>query len=500
MSNTANLAAVANLEPAAVWRYFAELSAVPRPSKHEEQARAHVRRFAEEHHFSYREDPAGNIIVEVPASPGCEAAPITVLQGHLDMVCEKNAGTEHNFHQDPIRLVVEQDAHTGQQIVRAAGTTLGADNGIGVALAFAVATTPEVVHGPLELLCTVDEEQGMTSAKALAPDFVRGRRMINLDTEEDNAIYIGCAGGSDTTLSWEMKAAPAPRIARLYRVTVSGLRGGHSGCDIHLNRGNAIKLLARVLQVAGVPQLQLAELRGGSKRNVIPREAAALVTAPAKAGQKLESAAQQIRDEAVRTGESGCIIRVERVEQSPPPVISRKDSQHVLTTLTALPHGVLAMVPDMPGLVQTSNSTSTVECELKDGMWKLAIGCLSRSSLQSDLHGVARQLAAIGQLAGAAVEQGNEYPGWAPNAKSPLLATARRVYEQLFGEPPGVTAIHAGLECGLIGERMGDGQMDMISLGPRIEGAHSPDERLYVATVPKTWRLLTAILAELARG
>lgn len=486
------------LEPKAVWRFFAELSAVPRPSKHEEQVRAHMRTTAQRLGFNLREDSVGNLLIQVPASPGCENAPITVLQGHLDMVADKNAATVHDFERDPIRLVLDQD-EKGGRFVRADGTTLGADNGIGLALALAAASLPEVVHGPLEILCTVDEEMGMTGAKALPTDFIKGRRMLNLDSEDDDTICIGCAGGMDATLRWELPAGPLPKRAGVCRIAVSGLRGGHSGSDIHLNRANAIKLLVQTLHILSPARLRLAELRAGSKRNVIPREASAVVVGPVNLARRLTQAAEQVQAEAVQYGaETGCTITVETA--SAEAATSPADARRVLATLAGLPHGVLAVVPDMPGLVQTSNSTSTVESRLEAGKLQLTVGCLSRSSSRPQLHATVRQVTAVGELGGAAVESGNEYPGWAPNMDSPVLATCRRVYERLFGQPPKVTAIHAGLECGIIGERVGQGQMDMVSIGPQITGAHSPDERVYVASVQKSWTYLTAILAELARG
>jgi dipeptidase D len=498
---SANPAAIQGLEPAAVWQFFAELSAVPRPSKREEQIRAHVRKTAERLGLRFREDQVGNIAIDVPASPGHEPAPITVLQGHMDMVCEKNAGTQHDFDHDPIRLVLDKEAKTGDALIRADGTTLGADNGIGLALALAAATSPHVAHGPLEILCTIDEEMGMSGAKVLAPDFIKGRRMLNLDAEEDDALYIGCAGGCDTTLTWELKTTPVPQRSAACRITVAGLRGGHSGVDIHLNRSNAIKLLVQAVSALPPGKFRLGEIKGGSKRNVIPREAAALLVGPATAIKELTAVAQTLQETSIHAGEEACTIRVEKTAASGvPATLTAKDTQRLLTVLTALPHGVLAVVPEMPGLVQTSNSTSIVESNLADGKITITVGCLSRSSMASEIQATARQLAAIGELAGANVDSGNQYPGWQPNVNSPLLAICQRVYQQLFGQAPNVTAIHAGVECGIIGERMGDGQMDMISLGPHIAGAHSPDERVYVASVQKTWKYLTTLLAELARG
>ncbi len=495
---TAHVAAdeLGKLDPQPVWQLFAELCLVPRPSKQEQQAREFMRRKAAELKLDVREDRAGNMVLSVPASPGCERAPITVLQGHLDMVCEKNADTQHDFLHDPIRPVIAAD-ETGQPIVRAQGTTLGADNGIGVCLALAAATSPDVKHGPLEILCTVDEEMGMSGAKVLEPAFLKGRRMINLDSEEDDSIYIGCAGGCDSTLTWVLATNKPAGGNEVCRVKVAGLRGGHTGGDIHENRANAIKLLVEVLRgVEETERLQLAEFNGGSKRNAIPREAYAVVVGPPGITECLTQAAEQVQETALQAGEKTCQISVEAAQASA--VASPADTRRLLATLAALPHGVLAVVPDIPGLVQTSNSTSTVNSELKNGRIHVTVGCLSRSSLRAQLHATVRQIAAIGELGGAAVESGNEYPGWAPNKNSPRLATCRQVYARLFGSEPKVTAIHAGLECGIIGERMG-GRMDMVSIGPRIKGAHSPDERVYIESVAKCWRFLSTLLAELAR-
>ncbi|MFH0980559.1 MAG: aminoacyl-histidine dipeptidase [Planctomycetota bacterium] len=494
--------AFASLEPAPVWRFFADLAAVPRPSKHEERIRRHIKKVAQKNGLKLREDRAGNQVIEVPASRGCERAPITVLQGHLDMVCEKNAATDHDFDREPIKLLVEDDPKDGQQIVRADGTTLGADNGIGVAMALAAACSPDVVHGPLELLFTVDEEAGMSGAKALAPDLFHGRRLLNLDSEEDHVLYIGCAGGCDTTLSWTWDVRPPAKGVETCRVVVEGLCGGHSGGDIHKNRGNAIKLLVRTLRGTRSKRLQIAALNGGSKRNVIPREAAAVLAGPAGTFKALQQAAARVRDEAAgESAEDHPVLRVEKVpRKAASPALSSEDTQHLLAILAALPQGVLGLHGKIDRLVETSNNVAIVATSPNErrGAMNVSVGTLSRSSSPSQMHVILRQIAAVGQLAGAEVATGNEYPGWEPNMNSPLLGTCRTVYAQLFGEPPNVTAIHAGLECGIIGQRVGG--MDMISFGPHITGAHSPDEQVYVASVQKTWRYLRAVLMELARG
>jgi len=502
MTTQADSSVIETLEPAIVWRFFAGIAATPRPSKQETRIRKHVRTIAEQSGLVVREDRIGNLVVEVPASPGCEDAPITVLQGHLDMVCEKNAGTEHDFDRDPIRLIVEKEPDGGELVVRADGTTLGADNGIGLAMGFAAATSPDVVHGPLELLFTVDEEMGMTGAKALTPDLFRGRRMLNLDSEEDDAIYIGCAGGCDSTLTWDFASGSTPPCERIVRVMVAGLRGGHSGGDIHEGRGSAVKLLVRTLLRAKCDTLKIARISGGSKRNAIPREAEAVLSASPGTLRALEAATKEVTEEAVRESvEENLTIRVETASATEAErLLSAQDTQRLLAALAALPHGVLGMHPTVAGLVETSNNVATISTNTVDKgrAVRVEVGMLSRSSSDSRMQEALSQITAVGRLAGAAIETGNDYPGWEPNMDSEILATCRRVYKELFGSDPKVTAIHAGLECGIIGERVGD--MDTVSFGPTIVGAHSPDERVYVASVQKVWKYLTAVLAELARG
>jgi dipeptidase D len=414
------------------------------------------------------------------------------------MVAEKNAGTDHDFDHDPIRTVIDTDEETREPIVRADGTTLGADNGIGVALALAAATDPDCTHGPLEILCTSDEEMGMTGAKALEPDFFRGRIMINLDSEEDDAIYIGCAGGTDVTLAWSIDLEPMPKNVEIVRVTVSGLRGGHSGDNIQLNRANAIKLLVDVLMLDEIDDVRLIEFAGGSKRNAIPREAEAIIAVPAGATSQLRTSAERLTVEAKRTnGEPNCRIDIQDVSEGRDGAADAESSTRLLRAIAALPSGPLAIVPEIPGLVQTSSNVSTASCTKQGNAIRIEVGCLSRGSAGDQLQATVRQLVAIGRLAAAAIEVGNEYPGWQPNVDSPTLDVCKRVYEQLFGEPAKVTAIHAGLECGIIGERIGE--IDMVSIGPRIEGAHSPDERVWIESVDKMYGYLKAVLGELAK-
>jgi len=487
--------AVQSLEPKNVWHIFSEMSGVPRPSKQEQRICAHVKSVAEQHGLTVREDSAGNLVIQVPASPGCAGAPIVVLQSHLDMVCEKNGDVQHDFDNDPIRLLVDTDATNNEQIVRADGTTLGADNGIGVAMALAAATSPDAVHGPLELLCTTDEEAGMTGAKSLTPGSFHGRILLNLDSEEDDSIYIGCAGGCDSTLTWTPKAAGSPASGSEWcQIRVTGLRGGHSGGDIHENRANAIRLLAAALRNAPAGTLRLVRITGGSKRNAIPREAQVVVAGPAGTLDALKVGATRYQEEAATAhGEPNASIAVERIEADSSAIaLSSSETDQVLAALLDLPNGVLGMSEAVPGLVETSNNVSIVQSTQQDGRVGIELCTLSPSSSTARLRETLDRIAEVAGRCGAAVETGNDYPGWDPNPNSPVLALCRRVYQKEFGCEPKVAAIHAGLECGLIGDRVGG--MDMVSFGPTILGAHSPDERVFVASVQKSWRFLLSVL------
>jgi dipeptidase D len=478
-----------SLEPRLVWQHFDAIRQVPRPSKHEEKIRAHVRAWAEARGFSVKEDAAGNIVVKVPATPGHENAPTVVLQGHLDMVAEKNADVSFDFFNDPIQVRIVGD------YVYATGTTLGADNGIGVAAAMAVAEDPEAVHGPLELLFTVDEETGLTGAMKLDPTLLSGRTLLNLDTEEDGAFYIGCAGGADAHAVFTVALEPLPPGHAALAVRVRGLRGGHSGVDIHENRGNALKFLARLLAAGRKvsPELRIASIGGGSKHNAIPREADAVLTVPAS---QLEAVKQAIFEMAgvlrEEFGEVDPGQKVEVEETTTAEVFAAADGNRLLDALLACPHGVLAMSRAVPGLVETSNNLAVVTTEGN----QVKVVTSSRSSVMPSLRATLQQVEACFRLAGAAVEVHDGYPGWKPNPNSQVLQLAKEVFRKEFGRDPEVKAIHAGLECGLIGEKFPG--MDMLSLGPQIESPHSPDERVKISTVASFYRLLKAILREMA--
>ena len=480
---------VATLEPTARWKHFDEILKIPRGSKEEERMRDHVIGLAQSLGLSHRTDDTGNVVVQKPATQGCEQAPITILQSHLDMVNEKNSDMEHDFSQDPIKPLRDGDYLT------ATGTTLGSDNGIGVAAMLAVMESSDLVHGPLELLFTVDEETGLTGASGLSGDMLEGRQLINLDSEEEGAVYVGCAGGADTTLTVPLHSVPAPTGSVALQVRLYGLRGGHSGVDIHLQRGNAIKLLVRALYAVSLETpFSLAALEGGNKHNAIPREASARVVVDKAATGAFSDAARRefatIRDEFAPAAPD---MKLDIAQTAVPgEVWDESTGRTVLQLVHGLPHGVLSMSYDIPDLVETSTNLATVA--RRDG--SLVIGLSSRSSVDSALQALRQRIRAMGTLAGAEVQEGNSYPGWKPNLESHLLDVVKRVHAAQLGRQPEIKAIHAGLECGIIGEKVPG--MDMISIGPQIEFPHSPDERVGIESVTRFYGLLTATLEALA--
>jgi dipeptidase D len=479
-----------SLEPRLVWKHFDAIRQIPRPSKHEERIAKHVVDWAAARGLEVRRDASGNIVVVVPATPGHEKAPVVVLQGHLDMVAEKNSDVAFDFMRDAIQVRIVGE------YVYATGTTLGSDNGIGVAAAMAIAEDRDTVHGPLELLFTIDEETGLTGAQQLDPALLHGRVLINLDTEEDGALYIGCAGGADASPRFAVKHKPVPDGAVAMKLSVRGLRGGHSGVDIHENRGNALKFLARVLNTMrerGINFL-LAEISGGSKHNAIPREAdAVLVVSKSRAGSVRRAVSDTAKLLKQEFGEIDPGQKIELAEVAvPAQAWSRADRDRIVGAMVACPHGVLAMSRAVPGLVETSNNLAV--CVTEGNQVRFTTS--SRSSLAPALRGTVEQVAAVFRLAGAEVVTHDGYPGWAPNPKSRVLKTAVAVFQRKFGREPEIKAIHAGLECGLIGEKFPG--MDMVSMGPQIESPHSPDERVKIPTVANFYELLKATLAELA--
>jgi dipeptidase D len=479
-----------NLEPKKVWEYFEALSRIPRPSGHEKAAAEFVISVAKAHSMEWEQSPVGNVVIRVPATPGHEKAPITVLQGHLDMVCEKNAGSAHNFLKDPLVLRAEGN------IVKATGTTLGADNGIGVAMSLALLDEPGAVHGPLELLFTVDEERGLNGANDLTSSFVKGRRLLNMDTEEDGQIYVGCAGGQDTVMDLRVARAKAEDTRPAFKLSVTGLRGGHSGGDIHEGRGNANRILVRTLQAMERRSMAfgLVSVDGGSLRNAIPREAFAvfhldkdLIGAAKDAAAEMQATARQ----ELKGLDDGVVISVEPATAQWAPLLPASQKK-LLTFLAAIPHGYLAFSREIHGLVETSTNFAIV-ATFKG---KVEISTSQRSSVMSHLAWAADWVASIGRLAGARVTQSHGYPGWKPNLDSPILKAAQATFKRLHGEEPKPKAIHAGLECGIIGDKFPG--MDMVSLGPEIRNAHSPDEEVHVDSVAKTYKVLVELLKDLA--
>lgn len=491
MDRTDESGSLAGLDPALVWKHFDAIRRIPRGSGAEDAVRDHVERWAAARGLETARDGVGNLVVRVPASPGREGRGMTVLQGHLDMVNEKNADVAFDFASEGIRIAVDGE------FVRARGTTLGADNGIGVAAALAVAEDDGVAHPPLEILLTVDEETGMSGAFGLGADLVRGRRMLNLDTEEAGAVYVGCSGGGDVVARFDLglEARRPGTISR--KVEVRGLAGGHSGLDIHENRANAIKCLGRVLlavERAGV-DYRVFRIMGGSKRNAIPREArAGLCVAESDAprlGAIVDAVETELRREFAGV-EPGLTVAVEAPPHGGHDEVLRGDGfGRLLRAILASPSGVLAMSRDVPGLVETSNNLGVVA---SDGGVVEVVHC-SRSSVGSALEAVRAGIEALYRLAGAEVGLPRAYPGWKPDLSSPLLRVALAAHARLFDSPAQVKAVHAGLECGLIGERCAG--LDMVSIGPDIRGAHSPAERVGIASVGRFYAHLGAILAEL---
>ena len=477
--------AIEGLQPGLVWKYFAEIAKIPRGSKHEEKISKYVVETAKKLGLSAKADKLGNVVVKKPASPGKERVRSVALQGHLDMVCEKNKDKAHDFSKDPIELVRKGN------FLMANGTTLGADNGIAVATNLAIMEDKSLVHGPLEFVFTIDEETGLTGAAGLQPGFVESRTLMNLDSEEEGAIYVGCSGGRDTIGTWKSAtdASPAGAVAAVLKVT--GLKGGHSGLEIDKGRGNAVKIANRAVLALAELGGRLASLEGGDKHNAIPRETEALVYVPAKqwdAAVAAVAAFNKVAKAEVATVEPGLVITLEKKGARKGKVLKRALQQKVCQTIAALPHGVLKMSADIPGLVETSTNVAAVHTTGRT----ISIVTSQRSSVASELDEACLTVRAIIEMGGAAADTSDGYPGWKPDLGSAILKTAKATYQSLYGKQPEVKAIHAGLECGIIGERYPG--MDMISFGPTLEGVHSPDERIHIDTVPKFWDFLLGIL------
>lgn len=477
---------ITELNPKIVWKYFHEITQVPRPSKKEEKIIAYLEKFAKDHGIEYKKDKVGNIVMCKPATPGYEDRVKLILQSHVDMVCEKNAGTVHDFDNDPIRTIIDGEW------LHADGTTLGADNGIGCAAQLAVLASDDIEHGPIEALFTIDEETGMTGAFALQPGFLTGKILINLDSEDEGLLFAGCAGGLDVNVKLEYKdQEPTPDGDIAVRISLTGLRGGHSGMDIILGRANANKQLVRFLKEAIASYgARLVHLEGGSARNAIPREAFALVTIPEAEADGLWEFASDFLDTLqteYKNIEDGISLSLERTDL-PKTVIPEEIQDGVIGALDACINGVQSMLTDFPGIVESS--TNMAKIFVGDGTFTATF--MLRSSSESRKEYVASQIESAMNLAGAEVEFAGAYNGWAPNAASAVLKTMRRAYEEVTGKSPEITVVHAGLECGIIQGVMPD--MDMISIGPDLRSPHSPDEKVHIASVERTWKVLVKAL------
>lgn len=474
------------LTPRRVFDIFKRINGVPRPSKHEEKMIAFLRNFAEENGLACETDETGNVLVSVPPTAGREKDPCVVLQGHMDMVCEKVKGLDFDFEKQAIESYVDGDW------MRARGTTLGADDGIGVAIALAVATDPTVEHGPLECLFTRDEETGLTGAFAIRPGFMHGQMLINLDSEDEGEMFVGCAGGVSTTVTFRCRREPLPQGHLAMRLSVDKLTGGHSGDDIDKRRANANKVLARLLHaVWGASPAHLVRIHGGNLHNAIPRDAEAVFAVPLQDKERVCALVNQLAADIQRefhAEEPNMEVRLETDADERGQAIDAETARKLILALQAAHNGVLEMNQDIPSLVETSSNLANIRTH-EDSVTILSS---QRSSSLSARRYMSDTFAAPFLLAGAEVAVGDGYPGWEPNAKSELLRITVVAYRKLFGRDPVVRAIHAGLECGLFSEKYPG--LDMISFGPTLRGVHSPDERLLIPTVQMVWDHLVEIL------
>ena len=481
---------VKDLKPELIWKCFDEVTKIPRPSCHEEQIREFLLKFAAEHGVEAKTDKVGNVVMRRPATPGYENAPTVILQGHMDMVAEKNNEVKHDFLTDPIETYVDGDW------VKARGTTLGADNGIGVAAGMAAMIDPDLVHGPLEALFTINEEIGLEGAQNLGKDMITGSILINMDSEDDGEIFVGCAGGIDTTAEFKYQRSFTPENFEYMRVSVSGLLGGHSGSDINLGRANANKIIARFIwECSQRWDITVCEIEGGNLRNAIPRAAHAVVGVHAGSKEQVREAFNEFVAEVKNEYdgiEPTLELELSNVER-PDFCIDSDTTTRLVEALYAAPHGVISMSRDLEGLVETSTNLASVKMQPDS---KILVTTSQRSSVESRKWDIARRVEALFRLAGAEVTHGDGYPGWAPNMNSPIMHLAADAYEELYGIRPAIKAIHAGLECGLFLEKYP--HLDMVSFGPTLQGVHSPSERMYIPAVERFWGQLTRIIEKVA--
>jgi dipeptidase D len=473
--------------------YFQQINEIPRCSKKEEQIARWLIQWAENRHLPAKMDAAGNLVVSVKPSAGYEQAPTVIIQGHMDMVCEKAPDSNHDFSKDPIRHIFDGDW------LHADNTTLGADNGIAVAMALTVADDESLLHPPLELLITVDEETGLNGAKLLEPGFIEGRILLNIDSETDGVFTVGCAGGRNTHISRKLTFADLAEDAQLFGLTVRGLHGGHSGIDIHKQRANANKILARALQqISASCSIRLVSIKGGTAHNAIPRDAETVFACPASDTAKLDKIIGRLEETVQSEYETidpslTVDLRPDNGGKEEVKVLSVKDTRMVVDLLLCVPHGVMGMSSVFKGVVETSNNMATVE--FKDD--NLQILTSQRSSVMSRMDEVTATIKAAAGLANAVTKSDSEFAPWTPDMQSPLLKRCKRVYRQVSGRDAEVESIHAGLECAIIGNKYPG--MDMISFGPTLKDAHSPNEKLSVPSVGRVWDFLVALLESYKR-
>ncbi|MCX6243239.1 MAG: aminoacyl-histidine dipeptidase [Bacteroidetes bacterium] len=479
---------IAQLNPPRLWHYFLEICRIPRPSKKEEKIIKYLLDFGKEKGLETLQDEIGNVLIRKPAMPGYENAPSVVLQSHVDMVCEKNSATVHDFDKDPIIPWIDGEW------IKAKGTTLGADDGIGIAAMLALLESKEIPHGPLECLFTIDEETGLTGAFGLKSGFLKSSVLLNLDSEDEGQLFIGCAGGADTTASFELKTEPVPSGMVAWKVSITGLTGGHSGDDINKGLGNAVKILNRFLWNATRKfYTRISSIDAGNLRNAIAREGFAIILLPEEHREEFEkyaTAYQEILKVELHTTEPNLKFNAEPAPL-PESVLMPDLEFWLLNALYACPHGVIEYSRDIPNFVETSTNLASVKFRDEN----IVITTSQRSSVESAKRDILDMVASVFHLAGATVEQSTGYPGWKPNPDSAVLKLSVESYRRLFSQEPKVLAIHAGLECGLIGALYPG--MDMVSFGPTIKGAHSPDERLDIASAVKFWDLLVDILSRI---
>ncbi len=474
-----------SLKPTIVWKYFYEMTQVPRPSKKEEKIIAYLENFAKEHRLEYKKDEVGNMVISKPATAGYEDRETVVLQSHVDMVCEKNADVEHDFENDPIQTVIEGDW------LKAKGTTLGADNGIGCAAELAILASNDLEHGPIECLFTIDEETGMTGAMELKPGFFSGKILLNLDSEDEGELFIGCAGGIGVMANYKPTFEAVEDGLDFYKIKISGLRGGHSGGDIHVGLGNANKILTRYLYALDYnTSFRLARIDGGNLHNAIPREAYAIIGLRSEDKEKAEELLIKLREdvkEELKRVDPNVEFSLESADK-PENLIDKATTTNLIKALYACPHGVLGMSHEIEDLVETSNNLASVKMR-DDLIW---VETSQRSSTLSLCLSAAEMVKSVFELSGANAEAIDPYPGWKPNADSEILKVASDTYKKLFGKEPAVKAIHAGLECGLILDVFPG--LDMVSFGPTLRDVHSPDEKMLIPTVDLWWQHLLEVL------